>query len=186
LPAILDQSLHDWRDFYMLGGAACATLIGLMFVAASIASSLFTSKHLEPMRAFVTPTVVHFAAAFFVCLIAVAPGHSARSLGGILGLGALVGLAYCGRIFGLIFRRFSAGLDWEDRAFYALIPVAGYLLLLAAATMEFDDQPNEANLLAAIGVAVTIGAGLRNAWDMTVWMTTRPPGAEPPVPPPPE
>jgi hypothetical protein len=180
LSAILDQSLRDWRDFYMLGGGASATLIGLMFVAASISASRFTDKYLEPMRAFFSPTVAHFAAVFFVCLVSVMPGQSGESLGGVIGLGALVGLAYCGRVFGLIFRRYMTGLDWEDRAFYALSPVVGYLLLLASAALEFDARPMVANLVAAIGVIVLVAAGLRNAWDMTVWMTTRPMNAEPP------
>ena len=32
----LDQTLRDWRDFYVMGGTAAATLVGLMFVFASI------------------------------------------------------------------------------------------------------------------------------------------------------
>ena len=176
----LEQALRDWRDFYMLGGGAAATLIGLMFVAASISASRFTDKYLEPMRAFFSPTVAHFAAVFFVCLVSVMPGHSAESLGGVIGLGALVGLAYCGRVFGLIFRRYMTGLDWEDRAFYALSPVVGYLMLVASAALEFDALPMVANLVAAIGVIVLLAAGLRNAWDMTVWMTTRSTVPEPP------
>ena len=43
------------------------------------------------MRAFITPTVVHFGAALFVCLVSIMPGHSERSLGGVLGVGALIG-----------------------------------------------------------------------------------------------
>jgi hypothetical protein len=180
LSPTLDQALRDWRDFYMLSGAAAATLVGLMFVAASIGSSMFNRRGAAPMHAFVTPTVVHFAATLFVCLISVMPCDTARSLGGVIGLGALAGLAYCGRVIAIIVRRFAVGLDWEDRAFYALIPVSGYLLLLGSSAMEFDDRPTEANLLAAIALLVLFVAGLRNAWDMTVWITTRPPGAAPP------
>ena len=128
----LDQALRDWRDFYMLSGTAAATLVGLMFVAASIGSSLFNRRGVAPMHAFVTPTVVHFAATLFVCMISVMPGYSALSLGGVIGLGAFAGLAYCASVIGVIVRRFAVGLDWEDRAFYALLPVSGYLLLLGS------------------------------------------------------
>ena len=177
----LDQALRDWRDFYMLSGAAAATLVGLMFVAASIASAPFAGRGPAPMRVFITPTVVHFASTLFVCLISIMPSHNARSLGGVIGLGALAGLAYCGRVIAIIVRRFAGGLDWEDRAFYALLPVSGYLLLFVSAALEFDERPSAANLAAAIGVIVLIVAGLRNAWDMTVWITSRPPGAPPPA-----
>ena len=34
-----------------------------MFVAASIGANLFSEKDLEPMNAFITPTVVHFSIA---------------------------------------------------------------------------------------------------------------------------
>ena len=61
LSVSLDQTLRDWRDFYVMGGTAAATLVGLMFVFASIGASRFSSKYLAPMRAFITPTVVHFA-----------------------------------------------------------------------------------------------------------------------------
>jgi hypothetical protein len=180
LPPALDQALRDWRDFYMLSGGAAATLVGLMFVAASIASGTFARRGPAPMRVFITPTVVHFASSLFVCLISIMPSHNARSLGGVIGVGALAGLAYCGRVVAILVRRFASGLDWEDRAFYALIPISGYLLLLVSSALEFDERPDGANLAAAIGVIVLIVAGLRNAWDMTVWITTRPPDAPPP------
>ncbi len=180
MPVSLDQTLRDWRDFYVMGGAAAATLVGLMFVFASIGASRFTNNYLAPMRAFITPTVVHFAAVLFICLVSIMPGHSGRSLGGVLGVGALIGLAYCASILALIFRRFAAGLTWEDRLFYALIPFAGYLLLLASAALELDERPADANVLAGIAIIVLIVAGLRNAWDITAWMTTRGQTTEPP------
>jgi hypothetical protein len=182
LSVSLDQALRDWRDFYVMGGTAAATLVGLMFVFASIGASRFNEKYLAPMRAFITPTVVHFAAVLFVCLVSIMPNHSGRSLGGVLCLGALLGIAYCAGIIALIIRRFAVGLSWEDRLFYALIPLAGYLLLLASSIMELEERPADANLLAGAALMTLIVGGLRNAWDMMVWMTTRgnipePPGA---------
>ena len=176
----LDQALHDWRDFYVMGGTAAATLVGLMFVFASIGASQLASRNLAAMRAFITPTVVHFGAALFVCMVSIMPGHSARSLGGVLGTGALIGVVYSGGILALIVRRFAAGAAWEDRLFYALVPLLSYLLLLASAIVELAERPCDANLLAATAIIALIVAGLRNAWDMTVWMTTRGQTAEPP------
>jgi hypothetical protein len=158
----LDQTPRDWRDFYAIG------------------ASRFSDNYLAPMRAFITPTVAHFAAVLFVCLVSIMPGHSKRSLGGVLGVGALIGLAYCGRVLALISRRFAASLTWKDRAFYALIPLFGYLVLFASAILELDERPAEANALTGVALIVLIAAGLRNAWDMAVWMTTRGTTAEPP------
>jgi hypothetical protein len=173
----LAETLRDWRDFYMLAGAASATLVGLMFVAASIGASLFNEKYLGPMRAFITPTVVHFASVLFACILLTAPNHSPLSLGGVLGLGALAGLAYCGRVLALVFKGFSSSLDWEDRAFYAFIPGFSYALLLTAAAMTFDGEPAGAADFIAVAVAILLGAGLRNAWDMMVWLAVHAPTA---------
>jgi len=180
LSVSLDQTLRDWRDFYVMGGTAAATLVGLMFVFASIGASQLAARNLGAMRAFITPTVVHFASALFVCLVSIMPSHSERSLGGVLGVGALIGVAYCGQVLVLIFRRFAAGLAWEDRLFYALIPFVGYFLLLASALIELDRRPGDANILAGVAIIALIVAGLRNAWDMTVWMTTSGQTTEPP------
>ena len=177
----LDQTLRDWRDFYVMCGTAAATLVGLMFVFASIGASQLARRNLTAMGAFITPTVAHFGAALFVCMVSIMPGHSAHSLGGVLGLGALAGLVYCGHVFTLIFRRFAAGLTWEDRAFYALIPLFGYFVLLASSVFEFAERPAEANALAGVSLIVLVAAGLRNAWDMTVWMTARSATSEPPA-----
>jgi len=181
LSVSLEQTLHDWRDFYMLGGTAAATLVGLMFVFASIGASQVAQRDLEAMRAFITPTVVHFGAALFVCLVSIIPAHSARSLGGVLGFGALVGVAYCGWVFVFILRRYAVALVWEDRLFYALIPLAGYVVLLASAAAELAERPEDANVLTGAAIIVLIVSGLRNAWDMTVWMTTRGANNAPPA-----
>jgi len=58
----------------------------------------------------------------------------------------------------------------------------GYLLLLASAALELYERPSDANIVAGIAIIVLIVAGLRNAWDMTVWMTTRGANDRPPAP----
>jgi hypothetical protein len=64
----MTEILHDWHDFYVLLGTAAATLIGLMFVAASIGAGLFTDEHKDMMRTFLTPTIIHFCAVLFFSL----------------------------------------------------------------------------------------------------------------------
>jgi len=173
------DTLRDWRDFYMLAGAASATLVGLMFVAASIGASVFDEKHSTPMRAFITPTVVHFASILFASLLLTAPGHNPLSLACFLGVGGFAGLAYCVRVLALVFRRFRASLDWEDRAFYAIIPGFGYVLLLVAAAMTIAGEPGGGAIFIAAAMAILLAAGLRNAWDMMVWLSVHAPTAAP-------
>jgi hypothetical protein len=178
--ASLADLLRAWRDFYALGGAASATLVGLLFVAASIGSSTFREEHRDPLGSFLTPTVAHFSAVLFACMLASIPSQSWRSLGGLLGVGALAGLAYSVRIFFLLVVRRKFNVDVSDRLFYAAAPVLGYSLLLIAAALLSGQLPAGADFLAA-ALLILLLAGIRNAWDMTVWTATKSPGSAPPA-----
>jgi len=177
----LAELLHDWHDFYILVGTASATLVGLMFVAASIGSSIFDEDHRAGMTAFITPTVVHFAAVLFTCLLVTIPTQSWRTLGGLIGAGGLVGAIYCGRLVAQMIIRHRFNVDLIDRLFYALLPLLGYLLALIAAVLLLMQSTASANLLAA-AVLTLLFAGIRNAWDMMVWIVIRTPSGRAPPP----
>ncbi|MGA2126833.1 MAG: hypothetical protein ABSG76_11855 [Xanthobacteraceae bacterium] len=161
--------LREWHDFYVLVGTASATLVGLMFVSASIGANFYNESHSGAMKAFVTPTVVSFSSALVVCVLVTIPSHSWASLAGLLGAGALLGLIYSGRILValLVSRRFA--VDLSDSLFYALVPVAAYAALAAAAVLLYMQSTAGPNVVAAV-LLVMLLAGIRNAWDMTLWI----------------
>jgi hypothetical protein len=176
----LAELLHDWHDFYVLVGTASATLVGLMFVAVSIGTSIFDEDHRVGLTAFITPTVMHFAAALFTCLLVTIPTQSWRTLGGLLGAGGLAGSIYCGKLVFRIFVRQHSKLDLDDRLFYFLLPLLGYLLALIAAALLLAQSTTSANLIAA-AVLTLLFAAIRNAWDMMVWIVIKiPSGGVPP------
>src|SRR5215471_6725278 len=131
----LAELLHDWHDFYVLVGTASATLVGLTFVAVSIGTRIFNEDHRAGITAFVTSTVVHFAAALFTCLLVTIPTQSWRTLGALFAAGGLAGSIYCGRLVIRITARQQFKLDLDDRLFYFLLPLLGYLLALIAAAL---------------------------------------------------
>src|SRR5216684_3395553 len=101
----LGDLLHVWHDFYLLIGTASATLIGLMFVAASIASSTMTEQSKAGLQAFFSPTVVHFAAVLIICVVLSAPLRTWAVLGGlVLTIGA-VGVGYSSTVWVRMGRR---------------------------------------------------------------------------------
>ncbi len=177
----LSELLHEWHDFYVLLGTASATLVGLMFVSASIGATVFNEKHRAALEAFITPTVVHFAAVLFASLVNMIPEHHWEILAGLLGIGGIAGLIYSGRIVVRLIIRHSFNVDVVDRMFYALIPVVGYLLAVAAAALGFAHSVASAYVMAA-GLLTLLLAGLRNAWDMTLWIMLRTPTSVPPPP----
>ncbi len=173
------ELFHSWHDFYILVGTASATLVGLMFVSASIGASVFTEKNLNALQAFLSPTVVNFAAALFVCIGVMIPSQTWLSLGVMHAAGGVAGLIYAGRVWFYMFIRRSFRVDAIDRMFYATVPLLGYLLVLAAGILLLLGKRWSAEVTAA-ALVVLLFAGIRNAWDMTTWIMMRTPTSVPP------
>lgn len=177
----LSAVLREWHDFYVLAGTASATLVGLMFVAVSIGTTIFDESRRAGMKAFITPTVAHFAAVLLTCLVVSMPFHTWLTLGALLGAGALAGAVYSGGVVVvqmILRRRFT--IDLQDRLFYVFAPLAGYVLaLVAAVSLVTHDAAVSADLIAA-AVLTLLFAAIRNAWDMMVWIVIKTPGSGPP------
>ena len=75
--------------------------------------------------------------------------------------------------------RHASSLAYEvDRLFYAGFPLVGHLLLLLAALFLWRQSEAGLDLLAA-GQITLLLAGIRNAWDMMIWIVIRIPTADP-------
>ena len=170
----LADLLEAWHDFDLLIGSAAATLVGLMFVAASIGASVSFEKDRTAMKAFISPTVVHFSAVLVVAMVSLIPSHDWPALAGLLALVAIPGAVHSVNLWLQLFVRRRFNIDIVDRLFYALIPVLGYLLLLLAAFVLFRQSPASLDLLAAAQITLLL-AGIRNAWDMMLWIVIRAP-----------
>ncbi len=186
MQASVAELFHDWHDFYILLGTASATLVGLMFVAASIGSSVFSEQNRNALQAFFSPTVVNFAAVLLTCVGVMIPSQTWLSLGLLLAAGGVAGVVYAGRVWVQMIVRRSFHVDAVDRLFYATVPLLGYLLVLASGILLLLGKPWSSEVTAA-ALVVLLFAGIRNAWDMTTWIMMRtptsaqlPPTSEPP------
>lgn len=166
----LTSVMHDWHDFYGLVGAASATLVGLMFVAASIGAGAVVANQQEQMKMFVTPTVVHFSTVLFICILMLIPTLTWLSLSMVLGWLGVIGLAYSMRQWVRVFSTLGSQIDLADRMFYVFIPSIGYLVVIASAGTLLAYRPLSADLVPVALVALLV-AGIRNAWDTTLWIT---------------
>jgi hypothetical protein len=145
-----------------------------MFVAASIGSSVFSEQHRVALQAFISPTVVNFAAVLFVCIGVMIPSQTWLSLGVLLAGGGIAGLVYAGRVWVQMVVRRRFNVDIIDRIFYASVPLVGYLLVLAAGILLLLRMQWSAEVTAA-ALVVLMFAAIRNAWDMTTWVMMRTP-----------
>ena len=162
--------LGPWHDFDTLIGEASATLVGLMFVAASVGTGVFTRERQVGLRTFLSPTVVAFSSVLAASLIGVLPAARCVVPGVLLlGVGGF-GLAYSAMVWRRMVREgLARSIDLEDRIGYAAVPAAAYALL-AGAGAAFTLQAEAACGVMAAGMGLLLLAGIRNAWDMTTWV----------------
>jgi len=88
-----------------------------MFVEVSIGANIFNEKPLEPVKAFITPTAVHFSIALLICILATIPTQSWTRRGLLAVRWRPRRIDYSGRIWLRIFSRFGSGIDLADRLF---------------------------------------------------------------------
>jgi hypothetical protein len=172
MPPLADF-LTEWRDFYIMLGTASATLVGLLFVAVAAGSSVFTKDRHPGLRAFLSPSVVHFTSVLASCLLAATPLRRWLLLGLLIGAVGAFGLVYSTLVWRSMLRHgFTTTIDLEDRIWYAALPAVGYALMSAAGvTLALRSEPGFD--LLALGMGLLVLVGIRNAWDMTVWAVIR-------------
>src|SRR2546425_4124859 len=88
--------LATWQNFYVIVGAAAATLTGLMFVVITLIAQVQVqvSSPRSGIAVFSTPNVVHFGAALLVAAILCAPWQALWNAALLLGLSGLGGMTY--------------------------------------------------------------------------------------------
>jgi hypothetical protein len=163
--------MDAWHEYYTLAGTASATLVGLLFVAASVGSSVWERP--AALRVFLSATVVHFSSILVISLCVMAPLRSVLAYGLLFAGGGLVGVVYCFLVIRDTVRDgLSKSIGLEDRTWYAALPVVGYVLMTGsgvAVAMGFEPGA----MVLAISTGLLLIAGIRNAWDITVWIVTR-------------
>jgi hypothetical protein len=170
----VSAALAGWHEFYGLIGTAAATLIGAMFVVVSIGSGFLTPERAAAVRVFLTPTVIHLAAVLFACALSLVPSLGTACFVGLIGGAGVAGLLHSGHI--LFVRIWRHNVDHGDRIWYAALPFAGYAVMLAAAAASCWRPAAGLDLLAA-ALALLLAAGIRNSWDMIVFLVIQPRGS---------
>jgi hypothetical protein len=167
--------LQPWHDFFLLIGAAAATLLGLVFVSASIAATVPNEKlgNRETRSMWVAPIIYAFLRVLVVCALGVVPGQTWISFGGVI---AFLGVLDLGRIVyltrGLLrHHRTLDPLDGDDWRWLAIYPALATLLILGAGiALVFGFAL--ALFVLAFGVMVHLVVGVHNSWELADWLAT--------------
>lgn len=169
----LAETLRAWQNFYMLTGGAATSLLGLVFVAASfVASRVNPETAASGVRMFVTPTIIHFTAVLVIAALITIPTQTYASLGGLLGLGGVVGLGNAGGTGLQLWQHHQrhTSVIHRDWVWRVCLPILGYLLILGTAIGLLLRTTQVLNGL-ALAVIVFLLIGVRNAWDLVLWIT---------------
>jgi hypothetical protein len=162
------DALKEWHDFYMLVGTAGATLLALLFVAVSLGAGFLTAERRSATRTFMTPVVVHFTSVFFLSAAALLPWHQLKFFAALIGVIASIGAVLSSYITVQVVRTDMTN-HLEDYLAYGLLPVLGYLALLAAAASIYLEHDFGLSALAG-ALLLLVVVSIRNAWDLTLTM----------------
>ncbi|MGZ3530890.1 MAG: hypothetical protein ACXVAR_05260 [Vulcanimicrobiaceae bacterium] len=160
------QQLEQWHDFHLLIGGAAATLMGLTFVAVTLAPHVIAGRASTAIRAFITPIVAFFATVLIISVVLLVPHLTPTATGAFFAVVGISGLIY---IFSTgphgQWRKWQLGID--DLIWYIGLPLLGYGAILTSAVGMWRVS-FWAPYVAAGAVPVLLIIGIRNAWDVVL------------------
>ena len=161
--------LAAWANFYVIIGAAAGALTGLQFVVMTLIASTRQSGSIHEIRAFGTPTVVHFCAALLLSGIMTAPWPELSNVDTCLGICGVAGLCYSGWIVRHA-RKAKYTPDAGDWCWYVVVPVLAYLTMITTALMFWWNLRGSLFSIAAVSL-VFLFLGIHNAWDTVTYLS---------------
>ena len=163
--------LSEWGTFYVITGSAAAALTGLMFVVIALRSEALADVE-GVVRAFGTPTVLHFCGVLLVAAILSVPHHGRTSLSLCLGATGIAGLALTSWVVVQARGQRSYATVLSDWIWHVAMPLVAYAAIAAAAVM-LPRWPSAALDVVGAASLFLLFIGIRNAWDSAVWIAAR-------------
>ena len=167
--AVVTQLTH-WGNFFVIVGAAAGTLIGLQFVVVTLSAYLGRSGPPSgALRAYATPTIVHFSAVLLLAGTLSMPRHTTGSLATVLIVIALAGLGYVSWITLEARRQDAYSPVRSDWAWHTILPLVSYAAILIAGSMASGSTAASLYVVGA-SILLLLFIGIHNAWDGAVYM----------------
>jgi hypothetical protein len=158
----------NWQNFYVIVGSCAGALTGLQFVVLTLMAQARATASWREIRAFGTPTVVHFCTALLVSSLMTAPWRSATNCGVCLGIFAALGAIYSINTFWHA-RKATYNPDFEDWVWYCTVPVLAHFGLIAAG-VGLSWNPEWSVWGVAADTLLFLLLGIRNAWDTVTYV----------------
>ncbi len=160
-----------WQNFYVIVGSSAGALTGVQFVVIALIAQTRAPGNMRDVRAFGTPTVVHFCTALFISALMVAPWPTTLSFDISLAVYGVAGIAYSIRVLWHA-RKATYNPDLEDWIWYTALPLVAHLAIAVAAGMLWWNRPWSLFLIAADTLLFLL-LGIRNAWDTVTYIAIK-------------
>ncbi|HEV8335863.1 MAG TPA: hypothetical protein VGR67_05560 [Candidatus Polarisedimenticolia bacterium] len=163
--------LAAWESFYVIVGSSAAALTGLQFVVIVLGAEAEVVSG-ATMRAFGTPTIVHFCAALLISAILSAPWSAVAPAAVCLLACGAAGLGYLAGVFRHARKQSGYTPVFEDWLWHFVFPAGAYVALLVAALDLRGGAP--AALFVIAGSAMfLLFIGIHNAWDAVTYIALK-------------
>ena len=162
-------SLTAWGNFYVIVGSSTGALTGLQFVVIALVSETRATGSMGEIRAFATPTIVHFCSALLISGILSAPWRALSSVSIALTMVGGLGVLYALSVVGHARRQTGYSPDIGDWLWYTAFPVLAYAALLVSAVLLPRHVPAPMFVIAATTLALLF-LGIHNAWDTVTYV----------------
>ncbi len=164
--------LSEWETFYVITGSAGAALTGLMFVVIALRSETISEGAEGGVRAFGTPTVMHFCGVLLIAAIMSIPRQTATSLALCVGGTGIAGLALSTWVVVQARRQSSYTPVLSDWIWHVAMPLVAYASVATAAGVLWRRPAMALDIVAAASLLLLF-IGIHNAWDAAVWIAAR-------------
>jgi hypothetical protein len=161
--------LSLWNNFYVIVGSSAGALTGLQFVVIALVADARALGGGREIRAFASPTVVHFCVALLISAIANAPWHSLSSAAIAFGVCGGGGVLYAITVIHHARSQSHYAPDAEDWFWYTALPLATYATLLGAG-IALAAHPRAGLFVVAGTSLVLLFIGIHNAWDTVTYV----------------
>lgn len=164
--------IEPWSNFYVIVGSSAGALTGLQFVVIALIAESRASGGMREIRAFGSPTVVHFCASLLIAAILSAPWGSLGTLGHVLAGCGVIGFAYATMVIRHALRQTGYKPDPDDWLWYVALPVVAYAALLAAGVLLASATKLSLFMIAAVALLLLFD-GIRNSWDSVTYIAVK-------------
>jgi hypothetical protein len=154
----------EWESFYVIIGGGAAALIGLQFVVLTLIAERPQLAAPEAGRAFVTPTIVHFAGALLLSALVRVPWESITPAAMLWGSVGIAGVLYTLVVARRMRRQAAYRPELEDWLCHVLLPILAYAILTLSA-FAAGSHVREALFGVGATTLLLLFIGIHNAWD---------------------